>query len=256
MSPYPRLHRFAIALIVSVFLAQVCGCEDVGAPAPPTAQVKTELAPFGRTAPGGFGIRDGELRAEAYTCAELIGELWQIPPHELVTDAPLPDDRLNWQITVADPDPADRRAPFRAALNDHLNHAYALAVRSEQRDIPVVYLKMDGNEPEGFAPTPADADGSPQVGISGASGGGLTLRCRRRPLAELLPFLAEAIGRPVIDQTGLDLSKPWDVKLNGVPTAWPADREKLTLGETNLILVAGRAEHPVVVVTKTTMPAP
>ncbi|HET9192846.1 MAG TPA: TIGR03435 family protein [Vicinamibacterales bacterium] len=139
--------------------------------------------------------------------------------HDLFDISALAPERFN---------PGSSRGMLRALLRDH----FRIVAKKEKRTVPAYALEREErNQPLGRALQPAaekcdqrDVASKPRAGVpprggcEGASGTGIsTIFTRRAPIGALIVFLQMAVGRPVVDRTGLVGLYDIDLKFSPEP---------------------------------------
>jgi uncharacterized protein (TIGR03435 family) len=173
----------------------------------PVASVRP-ADPSDRSRGFGYTLETGRLNLRNQTLRTMIGVAFSEPfglffPDERISGGPewLNDERFTIQARAERPvSNAEMGALLRALLRDR----FALRVRTETREQPIYALVIARTErglgPE-LRPAVKDCAAGGRCGIGGAAGR-YELTGATMPL--LAALLGEALGRPVVDRTGLD----------------------------------------------------
>jgi uncharacterized protein (TIGR03435 family) len=173
----------------------------------PVASVRP-ADPSDRSRGFGYTLETGRLNLRNQTLRTMIGVAFSEPfglffPDERISGGPewLNDERFTIQARAERPvSNAEMGALLRALLRDR----FALRVRTETREQPIyalVIARQDrGLGPE-LRPAVKDCAAGGRCGIGGGAGR-YELAGATMPL--LAALLGEALGRPVVDRTGLD----------------------------------------------------
>jgi len=189
-------------------------CAQSSAPAFEVASVKPHGAED-----GGFGVKppaNGRFTATDCSAKLLLMLAYNVPESQIV-GGPGWLDSEKWDIEARSA--AEGRysvADTRVMLQKLMAERFGLVVHRETRQVPVYVMTVSKG---GVKFREAEAGRAPNVEIAGNS-----VRMASGEMAGLAQILATAVGRPVLDRTGLgkayDLSLAWEdapVKEGGVP---------------------------------------
>jgi uncharacterized protein (TIGR03435 family) len=141
---------------------------------PPTAN-RTRFGPEG-------------MRAEGVPFRRVLARAFGLPEHRIIGPAWIDDQR--YAITALVNDPKD----FQALMQQELATRWHMLAHREMKDVPVYELRT--------------LDGAPvRSGTSGSVAGGRpapTIRLNQQSVKMFADTMADALGRPVFDETNLD----------------------------------------------------
>jgi uncharacterized protein (TIGR03435 family) len=183
---------------------------------------------------GGSGRGKGELMMRATTVKMMLPGLYLVPPPRIV--APDIDDTTRYDVWISLPG-SDGEA-FRQVTRDVVCAAFRLSARKESRETDVYVLAAPNGKPPGLV------EAVPMGGIFSGSGKG-SLRVTG-PMMSLASMLERPLGKPVIDETGLN--EAYEIRLkyeDGVAGSLEAEVAKL-----GLKLVPARRPIEYLIVTK------
>lgn len=198
--------------------------------APPKAKAaagKTYFEARISAAGGEPGMSDGPdgLEARSLDFAGNVAWIWDVEPGQVLVDTP-PVSAFNFTLKT----PPEGFERGRELLKDAVRSAFGVDVSSEAREADVLVLTLSSAP---GAPRPKPGAESERSGVM-ASGGGRLLG--KMPMPEAARSLWMSLGRPVVDETGLQGEYDFDME-------WaPGDRGGLDalLAAQGLSLVPGR----------------
>jgi uncharacterized protein (TIGR03435 family) len=276
-----------LAGISSLFIAAaLTGTLRAQAPALPAFDV-VSVRP--NTSIGGGGSISGpsgsQFRVVNVALRQIVIYAYDLRDVELV-DIPEWTRTARFDIAATYPEGAVPAVQYRLMIQKLLADRFQLQVRNERRDLPVYTLTIARPDKRlGPSLVPSDVDctrwlaekrpqfiGTPPIGPGGARPACLMVTQRNyivggtRTIAALARGLESAVGRPVIDETGLsgtfDIALQWtpepgiDVQPATTPTAEGASLFTAIQEQLGLALKSARAVVPVVAVGRIERPAP
>ena len=156
--------------------------------------------------PGGsFSMGDREVRADSIALRDLLAFAHQVLPAQIAGPG-----WLNDHYRVAATASGNNPASFRAALANAETAQLHLREVNSTKPLPVLELK---------AASPELARARESSGAVSLSGGADRLDAKNVPIARFAGLLAKILGRPVIDETGLQGSYTFQL-------AWDAGDDK------------------------------
>jgi uncharacterized protein (TIGR03435 family) len=159
----------------------------------------------------GYSIRPlpGRLSASNTTLGQLVAEAYHVYDFQ-VSGGPkwLNTDRYDIEAKAAG-DAKPSEAQLRGMLQKLLADRFSLAVHREIKELPVYALEVGKGGPK-FQPSKG-SDEPPMFRVFQRR----QITAARAPLAYLVEALSFLVGRPVVDQTGLD--GKYDYKLDWTP---------------------------------------
>jgi uncharacterized protein (TIGR03435 family) len=228
------------------------------------ATPKFEIASVRRAAPpqAGAGVRDAvrggpgtpDPSRVAYTnlrLKDLLLTAYGLKGYQIAGPDWLDTERYD---VIANIPPGATKEQFPLMLQDLLLERFKISFHHETKDLPLYELVVAKNgrklkawqEPANAPPVPQQAAGAPppigkdgfpvmQAGHSGATtvNGRVRIAGSKLPISRLAEILANQLGRPVLDQTGL--TGPYDFTLQfspeglagGTPAITPASNTEL-----------------------------
>jgi len=189
---------------------------------------------------GTFTDEDGIWRGEAVTLKDALALAYDVTPSRIASRSPL--SKRGYQIIVAAPEGyPDMRA---AMLRNALKETFDLVVSRETVDKETFVLSAP--DPKALKIRKTSSEDQP---VKGREAGRVT--ARNRTITALASQLEAALGKPVLDDTGLKGKYDWDLTFDaGKPTSIVQAVEaalglKLTpVKRTVEVLVVEMPEHP------------
>jgi uncharacterized protein (TIGR03435 family) len=171
---------------------------------------------------GGVGVSpSGVLTATNTPLSLLIATAWGVDPRQLV-DAPSWVESDNFDITIKpDHEGSPNQRQLRILLQTLLADRFRLKARIEKKEQSAYALSAVRS---GLKMTRVDP---PRGNLPGFGVGPANLRANNATMAEFANVLSHVVGRPVVDQTGIE--GRYDCLLRFIPS--PADRAQLPPSE-------------------------
>jgi uncharacterized protein (TIGR03435 family) len=128
------------------------------------------------------------MRAEGVPFKRVLARAFGLPEHRIIGPAWIADQR--YAITALVNDPKD----FQPLMQQELATRWHMVAHREMKDVPVYEIRTLDGAAARPAPAPAGAGGPPAPGM----------RLNQASVKEFADTLADALGRPVFDETNLD----------------------------------------------------
>src|SRR5436190_9958847 len=242
MQPARRSSKFLAGMCVIVWMACVIGLRNAGAQSP---QMAFEVASIKRNLSGETRLRfetpPGNLTAINVPLRFAIRQAYRIPEARIV-GGPAWLDTERFDIQAKAPSGSGATSDnLRTMLRTLLSERFSLAVRMEEREMPVYSLRLaraDRKLGPNLHESSTDCTGRSASMVAGRVRCGIlvsqaadaSLRGGGTTIAEFIRLLGDFLDRPLINDTGLTGVFDLELQFSALRSALPGERVPGALG--------------------------